>query len=153
MTKNSLVAFNFKISNNTQILKHTIENGIWKIFADKDYDIGEEIFECYYTMKLYKHPLLPYITLNDWKLRGYITYCDMIEFNKNDKFVSKIKISKKLTAEDINDINKIYNIEYNQLTQNFKNKSNDRENQIFKIKIYEYKLINDAIKQNYIDYL
>ena len=145
--------FNFKISNKLPILKHQIKDNIWRIFADKDYNVGEEIFECYYTMNLYTHPLLKFITLNDWKLSGYIKYCDMIDFNKNDEFDSKIKISKKLTVEDINNINKIYNIDYNELKQDLKKTSNHREYQILKLKIYEYKLINDAIKQNYIDYI
>lgn len=145
--------FNFKISNKLPILKHQIKDNIWRIFADKDYNTGEEIFECYYTMSLLIHPLLKFITLNDWKLRGYIYYCDMIDFNKNDEYDSKIIISRKLTVEDINNINKIYNIDYNELKQDLKKTSNHREYQILKLKIYEYKLINDAIKQNYIDYI
>lgn len=44
-------------------------------------------------------------------------------------------------------------LNYNELKSDLKKTSNHREYQILKLKIYEYKLINDAIKQNYIDYI
>lgn len=144
---------NFKISHTNPILINKIENGIWKIFANKEYKKGEEIFECYYTMDTNKHPIFPFITLCDWKLKSCVKYCDMIEFDEkyNESFQSKINISRKLNVQELNDINKIYNFNYNELTNLFKYSNNKTEKLILKLKIYEYKLINDALNKVYIN--
>lgn len=49
-------------------LKHEIQDNKWTVFADKNYEPGEEILDCYRLGTVMSHPYYKTLQFNDWKI-------------------------------------------------------------------------------------
>lgn len=90
-------------------LKHEIQDNKWTVYAEKKYEVGEEIFDCYRLGTIMNHSYYKTLQFSDWKIpiaisAGFTFDCTTIPnmgFKLNgDLNESKMKLLDKIYSEE-----------------------------------------------------
>jgi hypothetical protein len=91
-------------------LKHTVEDNNWVISAEKDYEVDEEILDCYCVKSKLNHPYYPNLVLKDWKIPMSVSYGVMEELDSCQNSVTPcgFYLVGDLNEEKLDNVTKTY---------------------------------------------
>jgi hypothetical protein len=130
---NPAIYINHTDNETSPKLKHTVEDRYWIISADKDYNVDQEILDCYCIKSKLNHPYYPNLILKDWKIPMSISYgvMDELDNDQNNLKPSGFELDNDLNEDKFNYVDKTYqvvkqNMKHIEIEFNELNKKSDR---------------------------